>query len=120
MMGKTVCTKLIYGDWIEAYEYLPAMLRAMLAKNPGMQFEYVPKPDVMGLEGRKYFLHAFWTFGQCVKVFKHCYDVLSIDDTFLMGKYEGAMLIIIGIDAAHQLVPLAFAIVEKENSGSWG
>jgi transposase-like protein len=29
------------------------------------------------------------------------------------------MLIAIGIDADCQLVPLAFAIVEKENNGSW-
>jgi transposase-like protein len=37
-----------------------------------------------------------------------------------MGKYEGTMLIVIGIDVNYQLVPLAFAIVEKENNGSWG
>jgi hypothetical protein len=35
------------------------------------------------------------------------------------GKYEGTMIIAIGIDANRQLVLLAFAIVEKENSGSW-
>jgi hypothetical protein len=45
---------------------------------------------------------------------------LSIDDTFLTGKNEGIMLIAIEIDADHQRVPLAFAIVEKENNGSWG
>jgi hypothetical protein len=55
-----------------------------------------------------------------VEAFKYCCDVLSIDGTFLTGKYEGTMLLAIGIDADHQLVPLAFAIVEKENSGSWG
>jgi hypothetical protein len=35
-----------------------------------------------------------------------------------MRKYECTMLIAIGIDADHQLVPLPFAIVEKENNGS--
>jgi hypothetical protein len=39
-----VALKLIYGDWAEAYERLPVMLYAMKAKNPGMHFEYVPKP----------------------------------------------------------------------------
>jgi hypothetical protein len=73
----------------------------------------------MGLEGRQYFLHAFWIFGLCVEAFKHCCDVLSIDGTFLTGKYECTILIVIGIDADRQLVPLAFAIVEKENSDSW-
>jgi hypothetical protein len=46
--------------------------------------------------------------------------VLSIDGTFLIGKYEGTILIAIGIDADCHLVPLAFAIVEKENNGSQG
>jgi hypothetical protein len=73
----------------------------------------------MGFEGRQYFFHAFWTFGQCVEAFKHCYDVLSIDGAFLTGKYEGTMLTAIEIDVDHQLVPLAFAIVEKENNNSW-
>jgi hypothetical protein len=92
----------------------------MKAKNPGMHFEYVPKPDVMGAEGRHYFFHAFWAFEQCVEAFKHYCDVLSIDDTFLMGKYEGTMLITIVIDADRQLMLPAFSIVEKENNGSWG
>jgi hypothetical protein len=85
-----------------------------------MHFEYFPKPEVMGPEGRQYFLRAFWTFRHCVEAFKHCCDVLSIDDIFFMGKYEGTMLIAIGINVDRQLVPLAFAIVEKDNNGSWG
>jgi hypothetical protein len=92
----------------------------MKANNPGMHFEYVSKPEVIGPEGRQYFLYAFWMFEQCVKAFKHSCDVLFIDDTFLTGKYEGTMLIAIGIDADRQLVPLAFVIMKKENSGSWG
>jgi transposase-like protein len=55
-----------------------------------------------------------------VKVFKHCCDVLPIDGMFLTGKYEGPILITIDIDAGRQLVPLTFAIVEKENGGSLG
>jgi hypothetical protein len=44
--------------------------------------------------------------------------VLSIDGTFLTGKYEGTILIVISIDMDHQVVPLAFAIMQKENSDS--
>jgi hypothetical protein len=50
--AKQCALKLIYGDWAEAYERLSVMLHAMLAKNPEMHFEYVPKPEVMGLEDR--------------------------------------------------------------------
>jgi hypothetical protein len=56
--------------------------------------------------------------GYLDSAWKHCCDVLYIDDTFLTGKYEVTMLIAIGIDANCQLVHLAFAIVEKENNDS--
>jgi hypothetical protein len=84
--AKQRALKPIYGDWAKAYEHLPTMLHAMKAKNPVMHFKYVFKPEVMGSESRQYFLHAFWTFGQCMEAFKHCYDVLSIDGTFFDGE----------------------------------
>jgi hypothetical protein len=118
--AKQRALKLMYSDWVEVYERLPTILHAMRAKNTGMHFEYILKPKVIGPEGRQYFLHAFWTFGQCVEAFNHYCDMLSIDGRFLTEKYEGTMLIAIGINADRQLVPLAFAIVEKENNGSWG
>ena len=39
--------KIIYGDWEEAYEKLPALFHAMKAANPGMHYEYIPKPNAM-------------------------------------------------------------------------
>jgi hypothetical protein len=46
--------------------------------------------------------------------------VLSIDGTFLLGKYMGTLLVAILCDADNALVPLAFALVERENKDSWG
>jgi len=46
--------------------------------------------------------------------------VLSIDGTFLLGKYMGTLLVAISCDADNILVPLAFALVERENKDSWG
>ena len=111
--------KIIYGDWEEAYEKLPALFHAMKAANPGMHYEYIPKPDVW-INGRQVFFRAFWCFPQCVEAFRHCRPVFSIDGTFLLVKYMGALLIAIGCDANNALVPLAFALVEKENKDSWG
>jgi hypothetical protein len=38
----------------------------------------------------------------------------------LIDKYKGTLLIAISVDANNKLVPLAFALVEKENNDSWG
>jgi hypothetical protein len=37
--------KMIYGDWEEGYEKLPALFNAMKAANPSMHYEYIPKPN---------------------------------------------------------------------------
>jgi transposase-like protein len=90
----------------------------MRAVNPGMHFEYLPKEGETR-NGSQVFGRAFWAFGQSIEAFKHCRPVVSIDKTFLTGKFEGTMLICIGTDAEEQLVPLAFAIVRKEDTDSW-
>jgi hypothetical protein len=38
----------------------------------------------------------------------------------LIGKYHGTLLIAISCDANNKLVPLTFALVERENNDSWG
>jgi hypothetical protein len=40
----------------------------------------------------------------------------SIDGTFLIGKYRGTLLIAISCNTNNKLIPLAFALVERENN----
>jgi hypothetical protein len=75
-----------------------------------MHYEYIPSPHAWK-DGRQIFFRAFWCFPHLV---------FSIDGTFLIGKYRGTLLIAISCDANNKLVPLAFALVEKENNDSWG
>ena len=86
------------------------MLNAMKAVNPGMHFEYLPKEGETR-NGWQVFGRAVWAFGLSIEAFKHCRPVVSIDGTFLTGKFEGTMLICIRTDSEDQLLPLSFAIV---------
>jgi hypothetical protein len=45
--------------------------------------------------------------------------VILVDATFLTGKHRGTLMMVVAIDPEGQLVPLAFALVESENNGSW-
>ena len=49
----------------------------------------------------------------------YCLPVLYIDGTFLTGRYKGTILTAIGVDCNKQVVPIAFAFVENENTESW-
>ncbi|XP_022683211.1 uncharacterized protein LOC105914647 [Setaria italica] len=37
--------KMIYGDWEDGYEQLPVLFNAIKVVNPGMHYEYIPKPN---------------------------------------------------------------------------
>lgn len=114
--------KLIYGEWGEAYVRLPTLLQAIKQRNPSMVYHIDTHPDrVVNVDGvtKKIFMRAFWCFGPSIEAFKHCRPVLAIDATFLTGKYGGALMTALSADAEDQLVPLAFALVEKENSRDW-
>ena len=65
------------------------------------------------------FERVFWAFKASIDGFKYCRPVISIDDTFLYGKYKGKLLIAMGTDANNQIFPLAFAIVDEESFGTW-
>jgi hypothetical protein len=71
--------------------------------------------------GRYYLVlkRVFWFFPQCVVDFTHCRPVISVDVTFLTGKYKGTLMVAVGMTAGNQLLPLAFALVEGENNKSW-
>ena len=42
-----------------------------------------------------------------------------MDDTFLTERYKGTIFTTVAGDANDQLLPVAFAIVESENTSSW-
>ncbi|XP_076926428.1 uncharacterized protein LOC143589593 [Bidens hawaiensis] len=65
------------------------------------------------------FRRVFWALDPCIKGFKHCRPVISIDVTHLYGKYKGMMMITAGVDGNNQILPLAFAIVENDSYPSW-
>jgi transposase-like protein len=120
--AREIARGMVYGDWCEAYERLPALFAAIKDRNPSMVYQIEHHKERFAMVDhvrRPVFDRAFWCFGQCVEAFKHCRPVLSVDGTFLAGKFKGTMLTAIGADGEGQLLPLAFAIVEKEDKRNW-
>ncbi|XP_013694765.1 uncharacterized protein LOC106398802 [Brassica napus] len=50
---------------------------------------------------------------------KHLRKVLVVDGTHMFGKYKGVLLSSSGQDADCRAFPIAFAVVDSENSDSW-
>ena len=86
--------------------------------NPGTKVAWKTIP-LVGISRNIHFMLVFWTFGACVKGFKHCRPIIQIDRTHLYGKYKGKLLIGISIDTNGHIFPLVFVIVEEESQDSW-
>ncbi|XP_020254128.1 uncharacterized protein LOC109831204 [Asparagus officinalis] len=105
-------TKII-GDSEKSYATLPQYLDTIKRSNPGSEYKLITKEINQGVHQ---FTFVFWVFGPLIEGLKFCQSVLSIDDTHLYGKYKGVLLVAIGVDADGGLFPLAFAVVDVENS----
>ncbi|KAF7813805.1 serine/threonine-protein phosphatase 7 long form-like protein [Senna tora] len=107
-----------FGNWDRSYAIMPRWLEAARHFNPGsvVVWEHMPHPE----NTDEFCFHrVFWTFAPCIAAFVHLKPILQIDGTFLYGKYTGTLLLAVGQDGNKKVVPLAFAIVEKESESSW-
>ena len=94
------------------------MLLAYLDQDSGTQYSYytIPRP----YEGIALLRYVYWAFAPCIAAFQYCRPVISIDETHLYGKYNAVLMIAMAIDANQKVLPLAFAVVDKESEPSWG
>ena len=106
-----------FSTYEASYDNLSQMLSYVVARNPGSFYDTYLVPTVR--RGQRFLLRAFFCLGACVRAFQYCLPVLCIDGTFLNGRYKGQILTAIEIYCNHQIVPVAFAFVENENTESW-
>ena len=65
------------------------------------------------------FKRFFMTWEATKALYLNNRKFISVDGTFLSGPNKGTLLTAVAQDGKDQLVLLAFAIVESENSSSW-
>ena len=112
----------IYGGWEESYAALPKWLGAMCAFTRGSYVEFDTSPAYHGTDERpndRIFRRMFWTFGPCIKAFRHCKPLVQVDGTHLYGKYKGTLLVAVAQDGNQNILPVAYAIVEGETADAW-
>ncbi|XP_015939615.1 uncharacterized protein LOC107465137 [Arachis duranensis] len=120
-MAKQKAVALIYGDWDESYNELPRWVLGVQVTMPGSIAVLRTSPvRVRGQldESKAYFHRLFWTFPPCIEAFRHCKPLVSIDGTYIYGKYGGTLLVAIAQDGNSNILPVAFALIEGENAES--
>ena len=116
--GKHKALRHLFGDFSQSYIELPRLFLALEKENSGCVVIW--KTFDRNMPNNEIFQCVFWSFKPSIEGFEHCRQVLSIDGTYLYGKYRGSLLIAMGWDINNQFFPLAFAITKGDNIDSWG
>ncbi|XP_021626971.1 uncharacterized protein LOC110625640 [Manihot esculenta] len=112
----------LYRGWDESYSRLRRFMTALHHFNPETVYMIEDNPHWINERLNpmcRIFDHMFWAFKQSIEGFKYCRPVISIDGTFLYGKYTGYILCAIALDGNNKLFSLDFAIVDKEDGDNW-
>ncbi|KAL7198265.1 hypothetical protein ACSBR2_020716 [Camellia fascicularis] len=65
------------------------------------------------------FTRYFISFKACIDGFNHCRPLLFLDATFLKGSFKGFLFAATTKDGNQGLFPLAYAVVDSENTLNW-
>ncbi|KAH0747259.1 hypothetical protein KY285_008916 [Solanum tuberosum] len=117
-LGRQRAFELVYRDVKKSFSDLPKFFAAFQHFNHGTVVEWKHEESISSLEV-KTFKFVFWAFKSCIDGFRTCRPVISVDGTHMYGKYEIKLLIVVGIDGSDNILPLAFAIVDKESKEAW-
>ncbi|KAL4563563.1 hypothetical protein LXL04_027606 [Taraxacum kok-saghyz] len=95
--AKAVATKVVEGDYTKQYAILRDYVLELRKTNPGTPQQ-----------------------GALKKCFKAgIRDFLGLDGAFMKGLFPGQILTVVGVDSNNGIYPLAYAVVESENTSSW-
>ncbi|XP_052481885.1 uncharacterized protein LOC105784190 [Gossypium raimondii] len=122
-IAKQMAMEQLYGDYDSSYNKLQGWIVAMREYVLGTVIElhtipYYGPDDQLQLAKRN-FHRMFWTFDPCVRAFPHCKPFVQVDGTWLYGKYTQILVLVVAQDGNRNVLPIAFAIVDKENMESW-
>ncbi|XP_074377655.1 uncharacterized protein LOC141719173 [Apium graveolens] len=87
-------------------------------KNPGTiaEIDVVPHSEEQGTSVYK---RIVWCLKAMMDGWQHARPVISIDGTFLKGRYRGKLLISIGVDSNNHPFPLCYGLVDEETYKNW-
>ncbi|WMV26536.1 hypothetical protein MTR67_019921 [Solanum verrucosum] len=117
--ARNIVLKQIMGDHVEEFKRILDYRDELLKTNPGSTC--VVRLSEETFEGdRKMFQSFYICFDALKKAFKAgARRCIGFDGCFLKGVSRGQLLVVVCKDGNNQMLPLAWAVVEVENTFTW-
>ncbi|XP_075507446.1 protein FAR-RED IMPAIRED RESPONSE 1-like [Primulina tabacum] len=110
--GKELADNILKGDRTKSFTLLPCYLHMVEKMNRGSITDIC-------VDEENRFKFMFLAFGACVRGYRSMRKVVSIDGTWLKGKYNGVLLVASTQDGNYHQYPLAWGIVDVVCTSSW-
>jgi hypothetical protein len=115
--AKQKAMKELYGDWANTFRMLYSFKAEVEKRSPGsvVEIDTEVAPD-----GKVYFSKNFMALKPCIDGFKAgCRPYLSIDSSFLTGKWNGQLAACNALDGHNWMFPVAVGMFQSETEASW-
>ncbi|XP_037473932.1 uncharacterized protein LOC119349951 [Triticum dicoccoides] len=114
--GKERAKNSLYGTWGKSFQSLLNFKAEIDKRSPGSIVEV----DVKREGGEVHFRRFFMALKPCIDGFlAGCRPYVSIDSTFLTGKWNGQLAACTALDGQNWMFPLAFGFFGTETEGNW-
>lgn len=118
--AKSMAERLISGDYKLQYGVLRDYVLELQNSNPGTTVRIDVYPEGNPSATTRTFRRIYVCLGALKLGFQAgLRDFLGVDGTFLKGPYPGQVLTAVGLDSNNGIFPVAYAIVEAENTSYW-
>lgn len=98
---------------IRSYHQIPDYIRRIQASNP-IAYTNTENNEITGQ-----FSRLFICPPTSRPSFQHCRRIVAVDGTFGKGRFQQTILFACTIDGNDHIVPLAWAVVDKETDSNW-
>jgi hypothetical protein len=106
--GREITIAYIYRSWSGSYALLPRLLNAIISSNPGSKAQLLSNPLIQPKV--RQFKCAAWAFAPYIQALCYLRPVISIDASFLRGRYEGRFFVVVGYDAENHSFSLILTL----------
>ncbi|XP_024191833.2 uncharacterized protein LOC112195847 [Rosa chinensis] len=114
--GKLAAKRMNEGHYLQQYNKLASYRKELLRSNPGSTVEIKTQMDG---EVRR-FHRMYVCLAACKEGWiKGCRPLIGLDGCHIKGQHPGQILCAVGIDANNGIFPIAYSVVEVENTETW-